>query len=77
MEAALLDAAGALDVALVLDADELVRAGALLEALGDVLEGSATDADVQPASSSAADTARPAIADPRALDRVITLPPLR
>ena len=36
-------------------------------------EEPATD-DVQPANSKAADTARAAIADPRTIDRVITLP---
>ena len=36
-------------------------------------EGPTTD-EVQPAKSKAADTARAAIADPRTLDRVVTLP---
>jgi hypothetical protein len=69
-ETALLDVTEAAGDIGVLD-DEGGLVGVLLAE--EESEGPATD-EVQPAKSKAADTARAAIADPRTLDRVVTLP---
>jgi hypothetical protein len=72
----LLDVTEVLGATCVLDDESgLVAATELLEVLlaKEESEGPSTD-DVQPAKSKAADTARGAIADPRTIDRVITLP---
>ena len=75
-ETELLDIKEVLDATCVLDDDGgLVAAAELVEVLlaEDEPEGPASD-EVQPAKSKAADTTRAAIADPRTIDRVITLP---
>ena len=76
VEAAPLDLTGALgDIDGLDDEGGLVVAPLLVGVLlaEEESEGPATD-EVQPAKSKAADTARAAIADPRTLDRVVTLP---
>jgi hypothetical protein len=73
METTLLDGTGVL-VDGVLDEGELVLMGVLLEVL--VVElGSATDEDVQPTRSSAADAASAAITALGPFVRVVTPPP--